>query len=319
MSSVNGMSNSFAQKRHSGQFKVFTFHYRDDLRKDAAWAEKKKGTVDPVIWNAEYELDYTSSVEGIIIPQQHVQAAIDAHKKLGVSPEGTRFGSLDVADEGRDKNAFAARHGMLVFHCSVWSGKDSDIFATTERMFMLMDELQLDGACYDADGLGAGVRGDATRIAARRALHNQTQKSVEPFRGSAAVFMPDMQVMGTDRLNKDHFQNCKAQSWWHLKQLFLHTFRAVNGQQHDPEYLISLDSSIPDLQKLCIELSQPQWKLSTTGKLVCEKVGDGLASPNMADSVMQLMSLRAMPLNISDDALDPDPFGANDDWSDDDA
>jgi hypothetical protein len=48
MSSVNGTSNPFAVKRHSFPARqVFTFHWRDDPRKDEAWYEKQKLNLPP--------------------------------------------------------------------------------------------------------------------------------------------------------------------------------------------------------------------------------------------------------------------------------
>jgi hypothetical protein len=42
-----------------------------------------------------------------------VQAAVDAHIKLGIQPTGQRLGAMDIADEGKDKNSFSARYGFL--------------------------------------------------------------------------------------------------------------------------------------------------------------------------------------------------------------
>lgn len=301
---MDGMANHFAVRRHSGRVKVFTMHYRDDLRKTPEWKTKKEAETDPVVWAAEYELNYTAAAEGVIIPQTWVQAAVNAHVKLDIKPSGARQGALDVADEGRDLNCFAAKHGIMVFHCEVWSGKGSDIFATTERAFMLSDEHRLEGWSYDADGLGAGVRGDATRIADRRKEERLPVRTITEYRGSAGVFEPDSKVSGTDRTNADFFQNTKSQSFWNLRSAFQQTFRAVNGDDYDPDNLISLSSDIPDLQKLCIELSQPQWKLSATGKMLVDKTPDGALSPNRADSLSQLWAPKRRPMIISDSVFD---------------
>ncbi len=301
--SIEGMANRFAQRRHSGQIDVFTFHWRDDLRKDEAWAEAKRANTDPAIWNSEYELNYTAAAEGVIIPQTWVQAAIGAHEKLGIKPSGVKRGALDVADQGRDVNAFAARHGILLTHCSSWSGEGSDLFATTERAFMLCDEQKLEGFDYDADGMGAGIRGDSTRILERRRANRQLPIEVSEFRGSASVFDPERTVPNTDRKNIDMFQNFKAQSWWALRQRFQETYRAVSGQEYDRDAIISLASDLPVLSKLAIELSQPQWKLSLTGKLQVDKVPDGAASPNLADAVMMLFAPRWGGFEISDEIL----------------
>lgn len=304
ISSVNGMANSFARRRHSGDFPVFTLHYRHDLRKDEAWREQKRKTTDSVVWNAEYELNYTASVEGVIIPQEWVQAAIGSAEKLRIKPSGERKGALDVADQGRDVNAFAALHGIAVTNCESWSGQGSDLGATTERAFLRCDDWLLEAFDYDADGLGAGVRGFANRIRERRLGERLRAIKVAEFRGSAGVFQPDQKVPGTDRTALDMFQNLKAQAWWSLRRRFEATARAIAGADFDSDEIISLSPDIPNLQKLCIELSQPQWKLSATGKIMVDKVPDGEMSPNLADAVMMLFAPRARPMKIADSAFD---------------
>lgn len=302
--SLNGMANAFSIRRHSGTVLVFTLHYRDDLRKTPEWVEKKKASTDPVVWAADYEINYTAAAEGVIIPQLWVRAAIDAHVKLGIEPTGVRAGALDVADEGPDLNAFAARHGMLITHSEDWSGKNSDVFVTADRAFMLCDEQRLESFQYDADGMGAGIRAAANRITERRLKDGQKRIRVVPFKGSSGVFEPESFAPGTEVKNKDRFYNLKAQAWFGVRDLFWHTFRAVNGEDHDKDRLISLSSKIKDLQKLCIELSQAQWKTSTNGKIVVEKTPDGARSPNRADALVILLSPSRKPMRISNAAFD---------------
>lgn len=305
ISSVNGMANSFARRRHSGKIKVFTFHYRDDLRKDDEWRKCKQATSDSIIWNAEYELDYLASVEGVIIPPAHVQAMVDAHKKLGIEPSGVKQGALDVADEGKDLNAFASRHGILVTHCEAWRGKGSFLHETADRAYLLCDELMLEGFNYDSDGMGAGIRSDVDRINIRRAEQRLRKLKIGAHQGSAGVFNPDQKVPGTERTAKDYFQNFKAQSWYELKRRAAETARAVlEGGPYDKDLIVSIDSRIPSLSKLCIELSQAQWKLSATGKIMVDKQPDGMSSPNMADAIVILFSPRARPMKISDSVFD---------------
>ncbi len=307
--SIDGMANHFAQKRHSGRVKVFTFHWRDDKRKTPEWAAKEQAKLDPIVWAADYELNYTAAAEGVIIPQTWVQAAIDAHVKLNIKPSGARRGALDVADEGRDVNCFASRHGILVEHCEVWSGVGSDTFLTAERACLLCDTLRLDGFDYDSDGLGSSVRGDANQIATRRKEQALRKLRIEPYRSSAGVFQPDRIVPGTDRTALDMFQNLGAQAYFGLRVLFQNVFRAVNGaDDYDRDNLISLSSEIPDLQKLCIEFSQPQWKMSATGKIAVEKAPDGAMSPNRADAVRILFHPKSKPMKILDSVFDTQEF-----------
>ena len=62
----------------------------------------------------------------------------------------------------------------------------------------------------------------------------------------------------TNPLNKDFYQNLKAQAWWQLRRRFEKTHRMVCGDGEDPhEELISLPSAPPLLRTLQKELSQP--------------------------------------------------------------
>jgi hypothetical protein len=286
VSTPNGMGNSFAQKRHGGKIKVFTFHWRDDPRKDEAWYAKQVAELDPVTVAQEIDINYSASVEGVLIPSAWVQAAIDAHRKLGIEPTGSRFAAMDVADQGTDLNAFASRHGVVLDHIESWTGKGDDIFGSVERAFRICDTLGCDYFEYDADGLGAGVRGDARVINERRATQAQYPITVEAFRGSGAVHDPEGQMV-TKRLNKDFFANAKAQAWWALRIRFQQTYRAViEGMQVNSDDVISLTSTMPELQKLISELSQPTYQVNTVGKIVVDKTPEGTRSPNLADAVM---------------------------------
>jgi hypothetical protein len=290
ISTPNGMGNPFAQKRHGGAIKVFTFHWHDDPRKDDAWYRKKVLEIDnPVVVAQEIDLNYAASVEGVLIPSAWVQAAIDAHKKLGIEPSGAKRGALDVADEGRDKNAFCGRYGFLIQHLEQWSGKGSDLFATTQKAMGLCDTLGYESLLYDADGLGSGVRGDSRIINDARRVEGKSEILTDPFRGSAsgeALFDPDGEIV-TERKNRDFFANMKALAWWSLRLRFRDTYRAVvEGHECDPDSLISIPGDLAELGQLRVELSQPTYSLNTAGKVVIDKAPDGTRSPNLADAVM---------------------------------
>lgn len=309
ISSVFGMTNSFAQRMHDGVSRKFTYHWRDNPRFTQADYDEYRKQWGPVITAQEMDIDYLASVEGVIIPQVHVQAMIDAHTKLKIEPSGVRRGALDVADEGKDANAFAARYGLLVNHCSSWRGKGSFLHETTDKACLFCDTLSLEGFDYDADGMGAGVRSDMNRIEERRKAERLKKLKVAPYRGSGEVFEAERKVKGTDRTVKDMYQNLKAQSWGELARRAAETARAVlEGGPYDPDLIISLDSKIPELNKLCIELSQARWKISANGKLMVDKTPDGSASPNLADAIVMLFSPKPRPMNISDTALDPESW-----------
>lgn len=286
LSSVNGMGNSFAQRRFSGNVKVFTFHWRDDPRKDDAWYAKQVAELPPVVVAQEIDINYQASVTGVLIPSEWVQAAIDAHIKLGIEPSGTKRGGLDVADEGKDKNAFAARYGFLLSYLEEWSGKGDDIYGTTVKAFAICDDLGFDRFQYDADGIGSGVRGDSRVINELRVTDGRRALIVEPFWGSGSVIDPDGEMI-PERKNKEFFENFKAQSWWALRMRFLATYRAVvEKMDYNPDDIISIPSGLDHRARLVTELSQPTYGLSKSGKILINKAPDGTKSPNLADSVM---------------------------------
>ena len=107
------------------------------------------------------------------------------------------------------------------------------------------------------------------------------------------------------RKNEDFFENYKAQAWWHLRQRFEMTYRAiVKGMPFDPDAIISIDSKIPELTALVSELSQPTYILSKVGRIVVDKAPEGTSSPNLADSVMINSAISiAPPLKITAETL----------------
>ena len=310
VSSANGRSNPFAQKRFAYVPEhVFTMHWRDDPRKNEEWYAKKVAELNnPVIVAQELDINYSASVEGVLIPSEWVQASIDAHLKLKIFPRGIKSAALDVADEGVDKNAMCGGIGIFVDLLEEWSGKGADIFDTVERAFRICDENGYDSFWYDADGLGAGVRGDARVVNDRRKAQKQKLIAVNPFRGSGEVVDADRPIdnaPGQTRLNGDYFANAKAQSWWHVRTLFRNTYRwVVEGVACNPDDIISLSSKLPLLQKLCVELSQPTFTVNGVGKLLIDKRPDGAPSPNLADGVMIRFAKKPRSLVISSRLLE---------------
>jgi hypothetical protein len=338
VSSVHGTANVFAEHARGGEWPVFDFDYHDDPRKCNTtgadlivdgevipprgllpWFRVKKAKTDPVVWNQEYERDFLASVEGIVIPQEWVEASIDAHIKLGIAQTGPRWGSFDVADQGKDKCCYVSAQGIVVDFIESWKGKGSDIYKSVERVFRLADGISEvngikppdDEFDYDADGMGAGVRGDARKINEEREKANKERNmsyrilNVKPFRGSGKIVDPLDPVPGTDgdRKNEDFFENFKAQCWWSLRMRFLATFRAVTGEDknYDPSALISLSSKMPELTRTKSELSQPVWTWSKAGKMMIDKTPDDVASPNNGDSVMMRFGYRTAPWVFPDE------------------
>jgi len=147
---------------------------------------------------------------------------------------------------------------------------------------------------YDADGLGAGVRGDAKKI---NQIRRFTSIEFNPFVGSSSkVVNPkrdpfqsdnDTSTSRSGRTNEDFFANIKAQAWWSLRKRFRATYRAVvEKMEYNAEEVISISTSVASYQKLLTELSQPTYSQNTVGKIVVNKKPDSARSPNLADAVM---------------------------------
>lgn len=296
VSTPNGTDNPFFEKLDQGEISSFIFHWKDDPRKDDDWYEKKKIQIgNPVIIAQELDLNFKASVDCIVIPYEWVEAAVDAHIKLNVEITGKRKIGFDVADKGKDKNAVSIQHGILIEHIEEWSGVGGDIFLSVEKVFRIAKEMRCEEVHYDADGLGASVRGDARVIGER--LGNGHIKFI-PFQGSGGVIYPEEMVYKKEidedfkdrelqRKNKDFFANYKAQSWWYLRELFKNTYRAVvQGEKFDPDEIISLSSKMKDLRKVMMELSQPTYGENSAGKLLINKLPDNSKSPNEGDAVM---------------------------------
>lgn len=305
VSTPNGPSNPFAEKVRSGKHDVFRFHWRDDPRKDDAWYAKQCEKLDPVTVAQEIDINFEASVDGVLIPSAWVQSAIGADVKLGIDMRGEKLSALDVADQGKDTCAQGKRDGLVLDDMDEWRGKTTeDIYGTTQRAFENCDRWQTPFLRFDSDGLGAGVRGDGRVLNEQRVATGRREISVESFHGSGEVLDKDLEFIKgyTDdnggyhpgRTNGEFFENYKAQCYWSLRDRFRATHEAVTeGKEFSVDELICLSPSLPHLEKLTAELSQPTYKKSARGKVIVNKAPDGTKSPNLADMVMMLFALQS--------------------------
>jgi phage terminase large subunit len=305
MSSVNGTANPFyILARDIEPAQRFNFSWRDDPRKDDEWAAAKRKTTDPNIWKQEYLCDFNALVDGIVIPAEMVDAAIGLHlRRPDIDFSGPRHAALDIADEGRDKCALGSRSGNILDFMELWSGSGMDLAESVSRAVALTEQLGGKEMIYDADGMGANVRGDVRVMKEIRKEKNPRSFDtvrVVPFRGSGAVLWPEKTATRSAVKNKDMFHNYKAQAWWHLYTMFCESLKAHRGEEYDPNLVISIDPKCPGLSSWKDELSQPKWKYMTTGKRIVDKKPEGSASPNAADCIMMMFSPRRGPWSISD-------------------
>lgn len=114
VSTPNGNGNNFYRKRHSGKTPVFTFHWKQDPRKDEEWYLKQKAKLDEVILAQEVDIDYNASTSDSWIPGELVEEA----QKNGIAeldPVGHMIVSVDAAHFGDDESVIGARQGRVCF------------------------------------------------------------------------------------------------------------------------------------------------------------------------------------------------------------
>lgn len=314
ISSVNGTGNVFHRRRENGvewepgqpvvkgKANVFVFDWTHHPDKTQAWYDERRQKAEDEgllhIFAQEVDRDYSSSVEGIIIPSEWVRSAVDAHVKLQFLDEGKWVAGLDVADGGGDKNALAQRRGVVLKQVEAWGAVDTGV--TTRRAIQKLVRPSETALMYDCIGVGAGVKSEVNRLRAAQEAGERIDfrfpvgLRVEPWNAGAAVLFPEKRIIRGDKaspLNKDHYLNLKAQAWWELRARFWRTHRAVTeGIDYDTEDLISIDSSgfsKENLAQLIKELSQATSSLSPGRlKLMVDKNPEGTRSPNMADAVV---------------------------------
>jgi phage terminase large subunit len=301
ISSVNGSANVFYRRRMAGEewqpnkkiargiTRVFIMDWRDHPLKTQEWYDMRYYRAEREsllhVFRQEVDRDYSGSIDRIIIQQEWINAAIDAHLKLKISPIGLKMAGQDVADGGRDKNALVMRHGIILKHAEDWGGDAGEAAkkAVTDCSMLGVSELY-----YESPGVGSGFKSIINNLKEINKLPHQLK--VYPWDPGAEVLNPDSNIILFDSqspTNKDFYYNRKAQAWWSLRTRFYKTFRAIMyKEKYDPEELISLDSKLPNLHRLRMELSQAQYKYSGDSRVLVDKKPEGAMSPNLADATV---------------------------------
>lgn len=304
ISSVNGTGNVFHRKRQSGvlwkgrieernRTQVFVMDWRDHPEKTESWYQERKAKAQDSglmhVFAQEIDRDYSSSLEGVLIPNIWVEAAVDLHLRRELDEAtGMRYAGLDVADEGRDRNALATRISYQLSSLKSWA--QGDVGETARATVTEIRSLGFPGVRlqYDSIGVGAGVKSETNRLRRDRKLPEGLR--VSPWAGSNSVLHPERNIIEGDRQspkNKDFFKNLKAQAWWNLRVRFERTYKFVEkGIEAPHSELICLPSDLSEIYQLKQELSQVTISTDSSGKVLINKTPEGTASPNLADSVV---------------------------------
>lgn len=320
MSSVNGLGNPFHNRREQGvewvpgatfekgKVRVLVLDWRDHPEKTQEWYERRKAK-----WVAEglghlfaqeVDRDYSGAVANTIIQMEWIIAAIDAHKKIpGWSETGLWASGFDIADEGGDTNAQAMRRGNILRRVDEWGSRDPGVSARRAIKTLLEYDNGIDAernpialeCYYDSIGMGSNVKSEWNRLTT--SLDAETKPEIDvgarlmvPWNAGGKVQWPFHRVIPDDDespYNRDFYMNIKAQAWYALRNRFIKTWQCVTqGIQHSPDDMISIDSTIPLLQKIKKELAQPTSDKGAGLKILVEKKPDGTKSPNLADAIV---------------------------------
>lgn len=287
VSSVNGMGNLFARKRHSilKPHQIIRLHWRDDPRKTEAWAAAKQASFsDPTTWASEYDIDYSASVEGICIPAVWVESCkriAQLEPRLRPANE-TRLG-LDVG-AGKAKSVAIPRSGPIVGVPQ--SRRDPDTTGTALWALDLAKEHGAQVLNFDAPGVGEGV--------ASTLRHNEVDGlAVNPINTGLP---PSERIWEDERTSVEMFGNMKAEVWWLCRTAAQRThehalwLEGKGGKEHPVDELLALPSGDQESDALCLQMSLVKWGKNEKGKIVIEKkealARRGIASPDHADALM---------------------------------
>lgn len=320
ISSVNGLGTVFQNRREhgvewregtempKGYPRIFVMDWRDHPEKTQEWYDTRKSKYDREgmqhVFAQEVDRDPSAAVSNVIVQMQWIKAAIDAHITVpyfaAAVPEhlGRWTAGLDVADEGIDKNALSMREWVIWRSCQEWGERDPAITARRAIAACTPHSGKIE-CMYDCIGVGAGVKGEYNRLTQDDNVIDAHKIPFIPWNAGSGVINPFERIIPDDEeslTNKDYYDNLKAQGWGSLAKRFYKTYKAVTeGAIYPPDELISLDSTMPSLDKICKELAQPTRGHSSRMKMIVEKRNGG-KSPNCADSGMQMF----FPVNLND-------------------
>lgn len=302
ISSVNGPGNVFHRRRNAGvkwpdfekhKTSVFVMDWSDHPAKTQEWYEARRARFESEglehVFAQEVDRNYNAAVANTVIMAKWLESAIDLHLIVPGMYEGKRIAGLDVADGGIDKNAWVCGKGRTTDEIDVWGDRDTGV--TTRRAIAMAKRWNVPmDVMYDSVGVGSGVKAEYNRLVA---LPEADLSKVQLFpwnAGGAVQFPHDYIIPDDDKtvMNSDFYHNVKAQAWWHVRNLFRHSWEYVTqGIKHPPEKMLSISRSIGPkmLEQLKEELVQPVYKPSpSTLKMLIDKKPDGVASPNIADA-----------------------------------
>ena len=223
--------------------------------------------------------------DSVIIKRSWINAAVDAHLKLGFEPQGRKRIGFDIADDGGDRCVNAKAYGSVCVGLEAWKANEDEILKSCRRTWQNAHDWGA-GVIYDSTGVGASAGAKFQEL-------NDNSNTINPikyqkFHAGSAVVLPDIEYKHGIK-NGDMFANLKAQSWWSVADRLRNTWDAItNGNHYNPADLISISSDIEHLEQLKTELSTPKKDYDGADRVKVESKKDLLKrevnSPDLADA-----------------------------------
>lgn len=222
-----------------------------------------------------------------IIKRSWVLACIDAHEKLNIdNPSFTKIG-FDVADDGADKNAVVLRTGFICTYIEEWKAEEHELLKSAQRVYNLATSNNRAHITYDSVGVGASM--GAKFIELNNNIYDRNQHiKFNGFSAGDGVINPDDEYKH-GKTNKQMFSGIKSQAWWDVADRIKATYNAVQkGTPISADQIISIDSSLPQVEQLINELTTPKKDYDNFDRVKVESKKDlkkrKVNSPNIADA-----------------------------------
>ena len=313
MSSVAGTSGKFYELWQNPAIRLkLAFPWNADPRKAAEpnFAERMIALIGRQAFEQEYNLNFLADAENTIILGTHLEACIDGDKRAGVECVGAISIGFDIG-VSRDRSAIAVAKGTKVIHAESWASKPDMLKPSVQRIVDACDKYGTREFWYDAAGAGGFVPSPLKEINERRIERKLPVIRGLAFQGGGKVFQPTRPIPGSTGTgffakgirNEDYFYNQKAQSWGRVGYLAANSALLAGGATIDASECLFIDSSIPELGRLKMEMCQACWDLRSNGTRIVDKYGDGV-SPNIADAIVIALHPRKMAWNISAETVE---------------
>lgn len=275
-STPNGIDNVFYVKRHSGNTAVFTLHWTDHPEKTDEWYAEMVAKIDNEVTVAqELDIDYYASAEGVVIRKAWVDAAV--RRELPEPGPWALTIGVDVATFGNDKSAAVIREGKAVLWGERWSGHDpiesgdrvigmakdcEPMLAPGDRIFIFVDAI----------GVGAGTLAYLERE--RKRLGKE-----------------DLWVLiGVQVGERSPELKCfrlRDALWWRMRKWFQDEAPAISSEI--PGQTVA--ALVNDLARVTYDVKEDGIVHITSKRQMRKK---GIASPDLADALMQTFYWEAM-------------------------